>query len=76
LFKRELGMGPTEFSLKLRLAHAHQQINHGQATLLEVARQCGFTNPSHFTRSFRADYGQSPGALRKHAAKSAASGRP
>ena len=65
LFKLELGMGPTEFALKLRLAHAHQQISHSQATLLEVARQCGFTNPSHFTRSFRAAYGQSPGALRK-----------
>ncbi len=68
LFKLELGMGPTELALKLRLAHAHQQLSHSPATLLEVARQCSFTNPSHFTRSFRAAYGQSPGALRKSAA--------
>jgi len=27
LFKLELGMGPTEFALKLRLAHAHQQVS-------------------------------------------------
>jgi AraC-like DNA-binding protein len=40
---------------------------------LEVARQCGFTNPSHFTRSFRAAYGQSPGALRKRGAARAVS---
>ena len=75
LFKLELGMGPTEFALKLRLAHAHQQLSHSPATLLEVAHQCGFTNASHFNRSFRAAYGHSPGALRRSTAAGAASGR-
>ncbi|MFO1191473.1 MAG: GlxA family transcriptional regulator [Rhodoferax sp.] len=65
LFKAELGTSPAGFALQLRLAHAHQLLRATRQPISEIALECGFVNRSHFARSFRTQYGNSPSSLRE-----------
>jgi len=64
LFKSETGTSPTLFALRLRLAHARQRLLHSQDAVADIALQSGFVNRSHFARSFRVAFGETPSALR------------
>jgi len=49
-----------------RLATSHRVLVEGRARqVTEVALSCGFSSFSHFSRSFKARYGQSPNTLMK-----------
>ena len=50
-----------------RLHRAKQDLSHPARTrtIAQTARAWGFSDPTHFTRRFRAAYGQSPTAYRK-----------
>ncbi len=50
---------------KKRMEHAKTLILQNKASVLEVATQVGYSNPSHFTRAFREAYGVNPGALKR-----------
>ena len=53
--------------LKLRLARARSLLGDhrlADVSVTEIAFQCGFANPSHFARRYRAHYGQTPRAYR------------
>jgi transcriptional regulator GlxA family with amidase domain len=32
-----------------------------------IARRCGFEDPAHFSKVFKASFGEPPGAYRQHA---------
>ena len=64
LFKTELGCSPSAFALRIRLAHAHQRLLHSQEPVADIALQSGFVNRSHFARSFRLEFGDTPSNLR------------
>ena len=51
-----------------RLHRAKQDLSHPTRTrtIAQTARAWGFSDPTHFTRRFRAAYGQSPTAYRKN----------
>ena len=64
LFRAELGQTPSEFSIALRLKHAHEMLAHSREPIGAIALQCGFVNRSHFAALFRAKYGCTPSSIR------------
>ena len=53
-----------EFLRRLRLERASDLLRANVGTVSEIAYQVGFTDPSHFARCFRHQFGVSPGSLR------------
>lgn len=64
LFHVELGMTPASFSLKLRLNHARHFLLNTKHQISYIAFECGFIGSSHFTRSFKAEFGITPTEMR------------
>jgi transcriptional regulator GlxA family with amidase domain len=46
--------------LKLRLDHAHRLLHETTMPILDIAVACGFASASHFSRSYKAQYGKPP----------------
>lgn len=64
LFKTEVGCSPSVMALRIRLAHAHHRLLHGQEPVADIALQSGFVNRSHFASSFKGEFGLTPSELR------------
>lgn len=62
--RRTLGLSPRSLIQRLRLEHAVQLITSTEATLGEIAADCGFYDQSSFTRRFRSVLGRTPGSYR------------
>ncbi|MBN1116143.1 MAG: response regulator [Bacteroidales bacterium] len=54
------GQSAVEFIRSIRLKEAVRLMETRKYSLTEIAYQTGFTSPSYFTRSFKAQYGKSP----------------
>lgn len=54
--------GNTVFNIlrEIRLECARRMIEDGKFNIAEIAYECGFSNPSHFSRVFSAAYGTQP----------------
>ena len=67
-FRRHLksatGQLPKNYLSSIRMKHACDLLVNTNISLVEIARVCGFTDASNFTRSFRADFGMTPSAYR------------
>lgn len=64
-----------EHMLEVRLAHAFRRLSDPfgpAAAVSEIAVQCGFASVSHFTRSFRTRFGETPTTVRAVASRDAA----
>ena len=59
------GESPSSLIRKLRLKTAAGLLQEGKSTITEIALHVGFSNPSHFARSFKKEYGLSPNSYRK-----------
>lgn len=58
------GLTPTAYIRKLRMEHARQLMEQGQAkTVAEVAAAVGFKDQGYFSRLYRKAYGHTPGSL-------------
>jgi AraC family transcriptional regulator len=66
LFKSSLGYGPAETVRLARLDRAATLLARSNYSIGEIAAQCGFASPFHFSRRFKDAYGQSPSDLRRH----------
>jgi AraC family transcriptional regulator len=60
LFKMGTGYAPHRYVLLRRIEPAKQKLRDGRLSILEVALDVGFQNPSHFARMFRKFVGTSP----------------
>lgn len=60
LFRQHLGCSLGEHYLSLRLDRARDLVRQSSLSVLEIALACGFTSASHFSRTFRARFGQAP----------------
>jgi AraC family transcriptional regulator len=60
LFRRVTGETPKSYVDRLRLERAALQLRIRQATVLEIALECGYRNPETFSRAFRAHFALSP----------------
>jgi len=64
-FRQTTGLTVMNYILILRLELAEQLLRKTACSVSEVARQCGFSEPCHFSRRFRAHFGFPPSAVRK-----------
>lgn len=64
-FRAELGETPGRYLRKLRLRRARDLLVHSRMPVREVALSCGYSDPSAFSRAFRAAFGLSPAELRR-----------
>jgi AraC family transcriptional regulator len=60
-----LGETPKQFTLRLRIDHAAAALLCSQASILDLALECGFESHEVFCRAFRRRFGLSPSAYRK-----------
>jgi transcriptional regulator GlxA family with amidase domain len=67
LFRSKIGISPSAFALRLRLQAAYELLTASSASISEIALECGFSDCSHFSRSFRKQYRETPSEVRnKH----------
>jgi len=64
LFRELTGMSFTAYLINYRLELAAKQLCETTLNVLEIALNCGFHNPSYFTRSFLKKYGMTPTKFR------------
>jgi len=64
LFRRHLGMTPTQYFLKARLQRARHLLQYSTLCVTEIAIATGFASISHFTRRYTELYGRTPTAER------------
>jgi len=64
-FKKTLGQSPHQWLLERRVEHARTLLMTTHLPLSEVANTCGFSDQSHFSRTFVKHAGWSPGAWRR-----------
>jgi AraC-like DNA-binding protein len=68
MFRSALAVTPMEALRLLRLERAATMLARSNLSIQEVARQCGFQSPFHFSRLFRATYGHAPRTFRNRIA--------
>lgn len=64
LFKRATGLSPSRYHINLRMNAARRLLRETRKTVVEVALEVGYTNPSHFAQLIRRDTGLSPSDYR------------
>jgi AraC-like DNA-binding protein len=65
LFKTATGRSPVETLRLVRMDHAALLLARSNYAVREIAEQCGFANPFHFSRQFKQTFGTSPRAMRE-----------
>jgi AraC family transcriptional regulator len=64
LFKQSTGVSPHQFIVQCRLQRSQQLLKHSDATIADIAIQCGCSSQSHLTRLFRQHLGTTPKTYR------------
>jgi AraC-like DNA-binding protein len=64
IFRQRFGLGPVGALELIRLARAAILLERSNLTVGAVSEACGFVNPFHFSRRFRAAYGTAPRGYR------------
>ena len=69
VFKEKLKCSPMQFLRNQRLSNAMERLQCGEpsATVIGIARECGYTNSQQFSKAFRKRFGVSPSAVLRHA---------
>ncbi|PZD95759.1 hypothetical protein DNH61_09880 [Paenibacillus sambharensis] len=65
LFKKETGVGFTNYVSRLRVEKAKALLSGSRLKMMEIAEQTGFDNASYFTAVFKQLTGRSPSEYRK-----------
>lgn len=64
-FHSHFGLSPHEFLLKIKVNRAAQLLSNSTLNISEIAAECGYDNVSSFSRAFRRQLGETPGAYRR-----------
>jgi transcriptional regulator GlxA family with amidase domain len=64
-FRQSVGNSPHEYVIRRRIERAQGLMLSTDASLSEIAVNCGHADQAHFTRLFRRVVGESPGAWRR-----------
>jgi AraC family transcriptional regulator len=65
LFKNATGVSPSRYLLTVRMNEARRLLRETKRSVVEIALQVGYANPSHFARFFRRETGLSPSDYRQ-----------
>ncbi len=65
VFKEILGLAPMAYLRRLRLHQAQRLLVEGDLAIADIARACGFADPFHFSRQFKAACGVAPLVYRR-----------
>jgi len=60
VFRQETGLSPIDYLIDMRLEVACRLLLGGTAPLKQIAMDCGFSSPAHFSSSFQKKYKMSP----------------
>ena len=63
-FKEETGKSFKQYLTDLRFSFAKKLLEHTDASVTEIAAQCGFGDLSHFMAEFKKRYGLTPKGYR------------
>jgi len=64
-FRGHYGLSLVCYIRQLRLRWASDQLQNGDHALAQITREAGFSDQSHFTRSFKQAFGITPGQYRR-----------
>lgn len=64
-FKKYLSKTPKQFLNEVRLENARRLLLESKLPIMEIAFQCGFSEPSYFSKQFKALFGILPSQVRK-----------
>ena len=64
LFKQHIGITPTRYLWRLRAEKGVYLLHQSRLNINQIAEQCGFQSPHHFSRHIKEYYGKSPSQLR------------
>lgn len=65
LFKAATGLSPSRYHIDLRMNEARRLLRETKMSVVDVALEVGYANPSHFARLFRRETGLSPSDYRR-----------
>jgi AraC family transcriptional regulator len=65
LFKAATGVSPSRYHINLRMEEARRLLRETRMSVIDVALEVGYTDPSHFARLFRRETGLSPSQYRR-----------
>jgi len=65
LFKSAVGVAPARYHINLRMDESKRLLRETKESVVEVAMDVGYTNPSHFAQLFRRETGLSPSDYRR-----------
>jgi AraC family transcriptional regulator len=65
LFKNAVGEAPLRYQLNLRMHEAKRLLRETKQSVVTVAADVGYINPSHFAQIFRRETGLSPSDYRR-----------
>jgi AraC family transcriptional regulator len=65
VFKRSFGRGPHAYITQRRIGSAMALMRNSRLSLCDIAMECGFSDQSHFCRTFRQKRGVSPSTWRQ-----------
>jgi AraC family transcriptional regulator len=65
LFKRATGVPPSQYQIRLRIDAARRLLRETKSSVITIANEVGYSNPSHFAQLFRKETGLSPTDYRR-----------
>jgi AraC family transcriptional regulator len=65
LFKSAVGVSPSRYHINLRMDEARRLLRETKKSIIVVALDVGYANPSHFAQLFRKETGLSPSDYRR-----------
>lgn len=71
-FKRHFGEAPHQYIVRQRLLHARLQLVSTNRSVADIGRRAKYQNPSHFIKSFKKQFGETPAVYRRLHEKAAA----
>jgi AraC family transcriptional regulator len=65
LFKSAMGVSPSRYHITLRMDEARRLLRETKKSVVDVALDIGYANPSHFAQLFRKESGLAPSDYRR-----------